>query len=51
MQDKTKPWKTQFFETKDIDPGQVPRTIIKPPKHGLAVKGEKSGNKHPRTGD
>ena len=46
----TKPWNQQFFEVKDIDAGNAPTTILKPPKHGLTVKGEKNADKHPRAG-
>jgi hypothetical protein len=46
-----KSWKQQFFEVKDVDPGQVPKIILKPAKHGLPVKGEKHANQHSRTRD
>ena len=50
--DVTKPWKSQFFDTKEVDTGKVPKTFMKPPQHGLIKKKEKrNANKHSGTGN
>lgn len=46
--DVTKPWKRKFLEVKDIKEDRGEKTFIKPARHGLLEKKEKSNaHKHP----
>jgi hypothetical protein len=47
--DVTKPWKRQFFDTKEIEPGEPPKTIIRPAEHGILKKDKRNANINPRT--